>query len=266
MRKIVHQILFPVLTAFCCAISVQAGEPLPHVGVVVMHGKGSNPSNEIRTLASRLGREGFQVANLEMPWSGRRDYDVDLDTGVMEITRALDEMRGKGATRLFVAGHSQGGLFAVLYGGRHKVDGVIAIAPGGQVDQAGFLRALPEHVHKAGRMKAEGKGSEKARFADFEGKRGVTPLRTTAAIYLSWFDPSGAHTSKAFERVLDGTPVLYVAPTRDYPALITMRDAYFYALPEHENSRLLEVNADHMGSVSAASGDIAAWIRTIAAK
>ena len=38
-------------------------------------------------------------------------------------------MRAKGATRLFVAGHSQGGLFAVHYAGQHKVDGVIAIAP-----------------------------------------------------------------------------------------------------------------------------------------
>jgi pimeloyl-ACP methyl ester carboxylesterase len=204
------------------------------------------------------------VANLEMPWAGRRDYDVGLEAGVDEVTRALDAMRAKGATRLFMAGHSQGGLFAVLYGGRHKVDGIVAIAPGGQVDVAAFTRALGEHVAKARQMVAEGRGDEKASFGDFEGRRGVTPLRTTAASYLSWFDPSGAHTTRAFSQVKEGTPVLYVAPTGDYPALARARDENFAALPKHAASRLLQVSSDHLGAPSAAKDQVADWIRSVA--
>lgn len=250
---------FLVVLGCLAPLASQAG-----VGVVVMHGKASSPNKAVAALAAALQAQGFQVANLEMPWSGRREYDVDLDTGVKEVTSALDAMRAKGATRLFVAGHSQGGLFAVHYAGQHKVDGVVAIAPGGQVDMAGFMRALGDHVAKAKQMVAEGKGEEKAGFGDFEGRRGVTRVRTTAASYLSWFDPFGAHTTGAFAKVKPGTPVLYVAPTGDYPALARVRDANFSALPRHEASRLLEVGADHMGAASAANDQVADWIRSVA--
>jgi len=37
-----------------------------------------------------------------------------------------------------------------------------------------------------------GKGDEKTNFYDYEGSKGVTAVTTTPAIYLSWFDPSGA--------------------------------------------------------------------------
>lgn len=264
MSKIIRQALSPILMVLGCIVAAHASATLPGIGVVVMHGKASSPDKAVSTLAAKLQAEGFQVANLEMPWSGRREYDVDLETGVKEVTRALDEMRTKGATKLFVAGHSQGGLFAVHYGGQHKVDGIIAIAPGGQVDMAGFMRALGEHVAKAKQMVIDGKGEEKASFGDFEGRRGVTRLRTTAASYLSWFDPFGAHTTRAFGKVKEGTPVLYVAPTGDYPALGRVRDSNFSSLPKHEASRLLEVSADHMGAASAANGQIADWIRSLA--
>lgn len=257
---------FLVACSLAAPMALHATAPAPGVGVVVMHGKASSPDKAVSSLASALQSHGFQVANLEMPWSGRREYDVGLDAAVAEVTRALDAMRAKGATRLFVAGHSQGGLFAVHYGGQHKVDGIITIAPGGQVDMAGFMRTLGEHVAKAKQMVAEGQGEETATFGDYEGRRGVTRLRTTAASYLSWFDPFGAHTTRAFGRVKEGTPVLYVAATGDYPPLARVRDANFSSLPKHDASRLLMVEADHIGAASAANEQIADWIRAIAAR
>ena len=73
-----------------------------------------------------------------------------------------------------------------------------------------------------------------------------------------------ATTVAAFGKVKEGTPVLYVAPTGDYPALVRLRDSNFAAIPKHEASRLLEVNADHMGAPSAASRQVGEWIRSVA--
>ena len=233
------------------------------IGVVLMHGKAGHPRT-VGALARTLESRGMQVANLEMPWSGRREYDVDLNAGVEEVTRALQELRAKGATRLFVAGHSQGALFAVVYGGRHKVDGIVAVAPGSQVDTPGFTRSLSEEVATARRMRDEGRGAEKAGFADYEGRRKKTRIRTSADSYLSWFDPQGELTTGAFGRVKPGTPVLYVAPTNDNAFLRSLAASSFAALPEHPRKRLLEPQADHMGAPAAAAQDIAAWIGEIA--
>jgi pimeloyl-ACP methyl ester carboxylesterase len=106
---------------------VRAAPAAQEIGIVVMHGKGGSPGRHVVALADALEKEGFLVANIEMPWSFKRHYDIELDAAVGEVTRALDAMRAKGAKKLFVSGHSQGGIFALLYGGRHKVDGVAVI-------------------------------------------------------------------------------------------------------------------------------------------
>lgn len=254
--------------AWCLGLAGLAGAHVAHaapvVGVVVLHGKSGGPKT-VQDLASALKARGMLVETPEMPWSGRRSYDVDLKTGVDEVSKALDALRAKGATRLFVAGHSQGALFAVLFAGHHPVDGVIAIAPGGMVDTPGFVRHLADHVANAKRMRDEGRGADTAGFADFEGRRRTTPVQASAANYLSWFDPQGEHTTRAFGRVKAGVPVLYVAPTDDTPVLRPLAGPNFSALPEHPRKRLLEPNADHMGAPAAAAQDIAAWIAEVAA-
>jgi uncharacterized OsmC-like protein len=146
---------------------VRAAPAAQEIGIVVMHGKGGSPGRHVVALADALEKEGFLVANIEMPWSFKRHYDIELDAAVGEVTRALDAMRAKGAKKLFVSGHSQGGIFALLYGGRHKVDGVAVIVPGGAVDSMVYLNAVGGHVARARQMIAEGRGGEKAEFADY---------------------------------------------------------------------------------------------------
>src|SRR5262245_42282483 len=102
--------LLAVLGAFAFPCAAQSPDK---IGVVVMHGKGSNPNQYVGGLAGALQDRGVLVANLEMPWSGRRNYDVDVAAAEKEVQDALDAMRTKGATRLFVVGHSQGGVFAL---------------------------------------------------------------------------------------------------------------------------------------------------------
>ena len=78
----------------------------PVIGIVIMHGKGGSPMWHVPGLASSLAGKGYLVANLEMPWSGKRDYDVNVGAALGEVESALDTLRGKGAQKLFVAGHS----------------------------------------------------------------------------------------------------------------------------------------------------------------
>ena len=158
--------------ALVAPAALLAAPAAAEIGVVVMHGKGGGPGKHVNGLAAAFERAGFQVANLNMPWSHKRRYDVAMNGGVDEITRALDAMRAKGVNKVFVAGHSQGGLFAVYYAGLHRVDGILPIAPGGQVDAASNVANLAPYVEKARQMISAGRGNDKADFAEFEGAKG----------------------------------------------------------------------------------------------
>ena len=129
--KYLMTLLAAAIVAFAQASTAQA--PSPAIGVVIMHGKGGSPTGYVSGLAAALEQKGYVVANLEMPWSAKREYDADVDAADREVDAALASLRAKGAGKVFVAGHSQGGLFAIHYGGGHPVDGIIAIAPGGNV-------------------------------------------------------------------------------------------------------------------------------------
>lgn len=236
-------------------------EPAPvRIGIVLMHGKGGTPTRLVSDLASGLEGHGFLVANLEMPWSGRRDYDVDVAAAEREVEAALTTLRQQGAHKLFVAGHSQGGVFALYFGGRHVVDGVIAIAPGGNVGNQLFRDKLGESVASAHQLVAAGKGDEKTRLADYEGGRGTYPVITTPAVYLSWFDPAGAmNQTLATQNMNPKVPVLFVAPTKDYSGLLKVKQQMFGALPGNPQSRLYEPNASHLDAPSASLAAIVDW-------
>jgi pimeloyl-ACP methyl ester carboxylesterase len=252
------------LAASLLAPPVYAQIQAAEIGVVVMHGKGGNPNAWVNELAGALESEGYQVANLEMPWSGRRHYDVDVKAAENEVSSTLDAMRAKGARKVFVAGHSQGGWFALHYGGQQPVDGLIAIAPGGQADSPPFLQHLGEHVGRARNMIKEGRGNEKETFADYESSWGTNSVTTTAAAYFSWFDPDGTQTSGAAGKVRHGIPVLYVAPTRDYPGLKGRKNKDFGALPKHPMTKLYEPESSHLESPSASRREIINWIKQLA--
>lgn len=252
--------------AFAVALFAQeSGAQSPAIGVVVMHGKGGSPAKWVAPLAARLEQKGYLVANLEMPWSGRRHYDVDVATADKEVDAALDALRAKGAGKLFVAGHSQGGVFALHYGSTHPVDGIIAIAPGGNVASPVYAKEVGRSLERARKLVAEGKGDEKESFEDFEGSRGTFMVATSAASYFTWFDPAGAMNQVKSSKAIDpAVPVLFVAPTRDYPALQRARGMMFGALPSNPRTRLYEPSASHLEAPGASIDEIARWTAEVA--
>lgn len=238
------------------------------IGIVLMHGKGGSPTARHMTpFADGLASKGLLVANLEMPWSGRREYDKDVATAEQEVTAALDSLRSKGAKKVFLAGHSQGGVFALHFASKHPLDGLIMIAPGGSVASNVFREKLGGSVELARKMIADGKGNERTAFQDYEGAKGMLTVHTTAAIYLTWFDPDGAMNQVNSSKSLPpGLPVLYVAPTSDYPGLQRIKQAMFGALPANPLTRLHEPAVDHLGAPRASIDEIARWTTAVAAR
>jgi dienelactone hydrolase len=238
------------------------------IGIVIMHGKGGSPnSKHIAEFARRLEAQGLLVANLEMPWSGRRNYDVPVARAEEEVEAALEALRGRGAKKLFVAGHSQGGAFAIHFAGRVALDGVVAIAPGGSVATAVFREQLAASLARARQLVAEGKGAEPQRLEDYEASHGRYPVIAIPAAYVTWFDPDGAmNMLQAAQRVNPRTPVLFIIPKRDYPGLLKTSPAVFRALPPNPLSRLQEPDADHFGAPVAAVDGIVRWTREVAAR
>ena len=248
-----------ILLLFAATVSA---EP-PRIGVVVMHGKGGLPDGLVLELASDLARRGFLVANLEMPWSSRRDYDVEVAAGEKQVEAALADLRAKGAGKLFIAGHSQGGTFALYLGGRLAVDGIVAIAPGGNVANPAFRERVAESVARARTLIAEGKGAQRERFLDYEGMRGVQPVFTTAASYLTWFDPDGAMNQLASAGRVKA-PVLLVVPTRDYPALLKAKPRLHAALAARTETKVYEPDTNHQRAPTDSRDEIARWMAEIA--
>lgn len=263
--KYVALVLAALFSLHLQTVAAQSSPAQPKIGIVIMHGKGGSPTKHVADLASSLEAKGYLVANMEMPWSGRREYDVNVAGAEKEVESAFERLRAKGAANLFVAGHSQGALFALYFGGKHAFDGIVAIAPGGNVGSITFQEKLGDSVAQARKLVADGKGEERARLFDFEGAKGAYPILTTPTNYLSWFDPDGAmNQSLAVKSINPKIPVLFIAPTGDYPGLLKAKQPMFDALPRHALTKLYEPNSNHLGAPSAAVDEIVRWTAEVA--
>lgn len=265
MMRLVSKFCLSWLLSFFVLSTLYGMEVSPDkIGIVIMHGKGGSPTRLVKDMAMSLEDKGYLIANLEMPWSKKRDYDVDIPMALKEVAKALSELQAKGAKKLFVAGHSQGGLFALCVAGDQRVDGIIAIAPGGNVGNATFREKLGLYVEDARKLIEQGKGDEKTTFADFENAKGVYSIVTTPRIYLSWFDPDGAFNQEnAIKKIDPNNPILYIVPTHDYAGLLKVKETMYDALPKHPSTKLYSPKTDHVGAPSASVEQISTWINKL---
>lgn len=264
MRK-VRSGLLRVISIVIFAFSVAAHADGPKMGIVVMHGKGGSPDRLVNGLADELAKRGYIVANLEMPWSGNRGYDVDTAAADTEIEKAIADMRTKGAKKVFVAGHSQGGAFAIHYAATHRVDGLITIVPGANPDSDFFRNKIYKFVKKAKKLVKAGKGDEKIEFKDFEGRRGLYSIITTPKNYLAWFSPDSAMNYEvAIKRIDKNLPVLFVESKGDYPGLRKYNLGLYDELPRNRLSRLYQPQGSHKKAPEASIEEIAAWTMEVA--
>jgi pimeloyl-ACP methyl ester carboxylesterase len=247
--------LFPGLAAMGAARSAEA---VP--GVVLLHGKQARPS-DLADIAGALRSVGCKVATPEMPWTQRREYDVPYAAALEEVGAAMKQLQSEGAQRLVVGGHSLGANAALAYAASGRpVAGVFALAPGHVPEAPGFRRSVASGVEKAREMVARGAGEEKAWFPDTNQGR-QRQVRTTAAAYLSYFDPEGPGSLVRSCRSLPAGVPLFMAVGESEPILPYARDTLFASAPRNDRSVFLAVPGDHFSAPRAALPRLTAWLQ-----
>jgi len=265
IARIIFQVILAVFPATVALPAIAQGNP---IGIVVMHGKGGLPTfGYVANFARTMEERGYLVANLEMPWSRKRNYDVPVERGEQEVETAVAGLRAKGAKKVFIAGHSQGGIFALHMASKSYVDGVIAMAPGGDVANRVFQENLGSSVARAKRLVAAGKGNERAQLEDYEGSKGRYSIDAVPAAYVTWFDTDGAmNMYRAARAASPRVPVLWIVGQNEHPGLRRWNLDMYPRLPDNPLTQLYEPIADHVGTPNASADEIVRWTREVASK
>ena len=256
---------FSILALTAALAAPGAGAQSEAFGVVIMHGKGGSPLRFVSDLAAELARDGYLVANLEMPWSRALNFGVPVAEAETAVGAALAQLRGQGAKWSFVAGHSLGGAYALYLAGRLDADGFILIAPGGDVANASFRGNLVG-LHRAEELVAAGKGGERAQLEDYEAGRGTYAIETIPAHYLAWHALDGPmNMARAARAANPKAPMLFIVPKRDYPGLLRSSPGIYGMLPSNPLTRLYWPDSDHLNAPGASGQEIVRWMREVAA-
>ena len=230
------------------------------VGVVLMHGKQGNPDDRtIGLLAQNIKSAGFRVEEPSMCWSRNVIYDAAFLDCLAAIDDAIAQLKARGATRIVVAGMSLGGAGALGYGARHEgLAGIIAIAPAPPPGVANRPEIARE-IEQAKALIAHGKGDEFQSFTDVN--QGDISVRATPIIFLSFLAFDGPANIVANAKNLKA-PVLWISGTSDSTQL--PRQAGFDQVPANDLNRYVTVNANHLGTPTAASDAVIQWLKDVA--
>lgn len=232
------------------------------ITVVMLHGKGSNPGvSHYSGFYSKLRKAGYTVVAPRMPYS---KFDGDHKQTIEVINAAVDEAAQRG-DRVVVAGHSMGATISLQYAGgspRSQVIGVMPIAVGHDPSISGKIRRMTEiSVEEARGLVAAGKGSEKRKFDDLNGKK-ISKIKMTAAIYQSYYDPmTWAGLGEVLPKIR--VPVFWLSGEGDRLTAVYDAENNFELIPEHEKSRYLEASGNHKSVVSKQTGPVVEWLNTL---
>lgn len=232
------------------------------LGAVMIHGKRDSAWGSLSSTASALSGAGIKTISPEMPWSSSRYLTGTWSDAMAEIGQAVATLRGQGATRIVLVGHSLGCPAAMSYAAsRSGVAALVLTAPGHS--PAGFYKITPEvrySVDRARAMVKSGRGNEVTEFAD-NNQGNVFSVRASAAQYLSYFDPKGpCEMRNTAGRI--GCPALWVVGTND--SVVNWGGGIGRQVTRRPKSLYLEIpGANHRSTPSAASSEIVQWLARI---
>jgi pimeloyl-ACP methyl ester carboxylesterase len=265
MRTIFAATLLAFSMVPALAVSA-AAQALAGYGIVLLHGKGGQPGGNIASLATALEAEGAAVVMPKMAWAGAQGrpekYDVSYEQALAPIKAAVDQLKAR-ASKVLVAGQSLGANAAIGYAARHGAGlaGVIALAAGHTPERAGFRDRFASEVARAKQLVASGRGGALETFAD-TNQGNTFQVRATPSAYLSFFDPSGPAVIPRNAKAMLSLPLLWVIGRRDRLAQAGRGYAFDLA-PKHPKSSYLEIDADHVGTPTAARREVIAWLKTL---
>jgi hypothetical protein len=143
----------------------------------------------------------------------------------------------------------------------------IVIMHGKSGTPAGFVADLASALEDKGYLvtNLEMPWSERLMFS-LPVSKGTYQINTIPAAYLTWYELAGAmNLNRAARAANPKTPVLWVAPTRDYPGLLKSGSSYFGMLPPNPNTRIYRPESDHLRAPAASVDEIVRWTRAVAA-
>lgn len=263
MSRILKRVVAFVSALFLLATTSFAAEPLAHkdIALILMHGKWGRPPGP---LARYFEREGYVVVSPEMPWSGRRLYEIPYRAGLEEVHREVERLRAAGAKKVIVGGESFGANGALAYQAVYgDADALIVLAPGhmpGGWYRSGITR---DAVDRAAALAKEGKLDERISFVDHNQVR-QRSLSTTVNAFLSFFNPKGLGNMNASAKLITrALPVLVINSANE--AKSQGRSFIFDALPAHPMSVYLESAQDHGGAAEGSRNDVQRFVDSVAA-
>lgn len=258
------------LVTLCAALAPLHAAAQERIGILMLHGKSPGNPNDpnFSPLKARFEAEGWLVQLPDMPWSRSRYLEGTWDAAMQEMAGYVQALRSQGATRIVLVGHSMGAPAALSFAARGgDAQALVLLAPG-HVPKGYYtnpnLKPVRESIDEARALVAAGKGDARERFADINQGR-QQPVITTAANYLSYFDPaSDAEMSVTAPRVPATTPVLTAVGEKD-PMHGRARGYFADLLPANPRSGYLEVSGGHLETPRVAYDAMVAWIKTAVA-
>lgn len=249
---------------FAMAIVAAPALAADRIGLVLMHGKTGMPT-QLAKLAAALKASGYIVDTPEMCWSKTRIFDKPLADCMIEIDKAVADLKAQGATKIVVTGMSLGGAVALYYGVDHtRLAGIIALAPTADpINPSPFpkfvlSRKTAQHMVEAGQERTV------VEFSDIVlGK--IVLVRASAANFLSFHGPhSPIVTIKSMMRTELPSltiPLLWVSGTHD--ASQNIADRAFASVSPNRLDRHAAVDADHVGTPDASIAVVEDWLKTL---
>ncbi len=234
---------------------------LQGLGVVFLHGKGVWAGAFDGGIPAVLEADGAVAAAPEMPWSIGRIYGATYEEAMREIDAAVAGLKGKGATRIVIIGHSLGANAAIGYAARrHGVAAVVALSPGHLPETAEMRARTADAIVEARALVAAG---EKSPHIWPDRIQGIPTLATASpAVYLSMFDPDGPAVIPKNAAALHGVPLLWVVGRSD-PIFARGREYAFSRAPGNPRSRYVEVSAGHLAAPWVARSQVVDWLKSL---
>jgi pimeloyl-ACP methyl ester carboxylesterase len=245
--------------------AVTPAQAQDRIGVIFMHGKQGSPQKTqgLGVITSSLESAGAKVVAPTMPWSGG-GWD-HINVTVEQVFALLDaqvaSLRGQGAGRIVVAGHSLGADMALAYAvARGNLAGLVMAAPG---HQPGFFyqrnASIRAAVDRARALVEQGRGNDS--FSGPDSNQGTTfTVSTTAATYCSWMDPNGLAAMDVQAPRLPATTPLLLVIGRNDPFFAGAENLVYRPAAKNPYSKYVVVEANHIQTPFAAAKQISDWI------
>ena len=248
------KILVLLILAFALPTTLSAALADERLGIVFLPHKGG----KLGPLPLLLKNAGFLVEGPTMNWFSRTYEDT-----MPVIDRLVARLRKQGAKRIVVGGHSLGANVALGYGARREgLAGILAVAPGHVPGVAKYQLKLKRDYLRAQKLVDAGKGDLPGRFRDLSPS-GPIKRRTTANIYITWFDPAGpAVFRKNAASLKPGTPLLWIIGRSDIMHSRGMMFAFNHA-PSHPKNHYEVIEAGHLDAPQRGATKIIQWLKSL---